>query len=114
MDDHGLDHSLVFQGKIVLRAQLGVGLEEEKGVQAVEGMIRCDGGSHMPTTGQSETLHCPGYSPGLGMGTRHMSARGGSIRGLYLQAIGNEMQSARLLREGRCLKLLGVSCYHVA
>lgn len=31
-----------------------MGLEEENGVQAVEGMIRCDGGSHMPTTGQLE------------------------------------------------------------
>lgn len=34
--------------------------------------------------------------------------------GTFTQAIGNEMQSARLLREGSvCLKLLGASCYHV-
>ena len=31
-----------------------MGVEEENGVHAVEGMIRCDGGRYMPTTGQSE------------------------------------------------------------
>lgn len=48
----------------------------------------------------------------LGMGTRHVRPEEGQS-GDFTQAIGNEMQSARLLREGSvCLKLLEASCYH--